>query len=395
METNKIVGALCATLLAFLGFGFMAEQIYSPHHSDELAFALAVEEDEAEDEVAVEIDLASLLAVADPAAGERAFRKCAACHKVEDGANGVGPHLHRVVGRGIGDVAGFNYSGALPGDEDWTPENLFAFIENPRGWAPGTSMSYAGIKDAAERAALIAWLNEVGGAPIAFDPPAEEAAAEPVEAVAEAVEETAEPVAEAAAEAVEETVEAAEETVAEAAEEAAETTEVAPDAAAEAVEAVEETVAEAAEAVEETIEEAAEAVEETVAAVAPEAAAPAAGGMSAAMAAVFASADLAEGEKVFRKCRACHKVEDGANGVGPHLHGVVGREIAAVDGYRYSDALPAGETWTVENLYAYLENPRGWAPGTKMAFAGLKTSEERANVIAWLNQQSDSPIPLE
>lgn len=103
---------------------------------------------------------------------------------------------------------------------------------------------------------------------------------------------------------------------------------------------------------------------------------------------VFASADPAAGEKVWAKCRACHKV-DGSDGVGPHLNGVVGRAIAASAGFGYSDALAgkSGETWTPENLEAFLTNPKGWAPGTKMSFAGLPKVEERANLIAWLATQ--------
>ncbi|RGP38202.1 c-type cytochrome [Pseudotabrizicola alkalilacus] len=101
--------------------------------------------------------------------------------------------------------------------------------------------------------------------------------------------------------------------------------------------------------------------------------------------AIFAAADAGAGESVFAKCRACHKL-DGADGVGPHLNGIVDKAKAASAGYAYSDTLlgMAGETWTPENLYAFLQNPRGYAPGTKMAFAGLPRSDERANLIAYL-----------
>ena len=93
---------------------------------------------------------------------------------------------------------------------------------------------------------------------------------------------------------------------------------------------------------------------------------------------------------MFRKCQACHKVEDGQNGVGPHLYGVVGREIAAVDGYSYSDALSGKDgAWDAAALDAFLANPREWAPGTKMSFAGLRKEDERANVIAYLNSIDD------
>jgi len=100
---------------------------------------------------------------------------------------------------------------------------------------------------------------------------------------------------------------------------------------------------------------------------------------------VFASADAGKGERVFNKCRACHKLEDGANATGPHLYDVVGREVDAVDGFGYSGALEeVADVWSPENLNGFLENPRGYAPGTSMAFAGLSSVEDRANLIAYL-----------
>lgn len=98
------------------------------------------------------------------------------------------------------------------------------------------------------------------------------------------------------------------------------------------------------------------------------------------------AADAAKGEKVFGKCKACHKLEEGANGTGPYLYGVVGRQIASVDGYNYDDALTSlsGGVWSPEELSHFLENPRGYAPGTKMTFSGLKKIDDRANLIAYL-----------
>lgn len=102
-------------------------------------------------------------------------------------------------------------------------------------------------------------------------------------------------------------------------------------------------------------------------------------------AAVLASADAAKGEKVFGKCKACHKLETGANATGPYLNGIVNRAVGAAEGFGYSGALVAvAETWTPENLNAFLENPKGFAPGTKMSFAGLKKIEDRADLIAYL-----------
>ncbi|MBL8562466.1 MAG: cytochrome c family protein [Gemmobacter sp.] len=103
---------------------------------------------------------------------------------------------------------------------------------------------------------------------------------------------------------------------------------------------------------------------------------------------VFAAADAAKGEKVFAKCKACHKV-DGTDGTGPHLNGVVGRAKASIASFGYSDALKAmaADSWTPENLEKFLTNPKGYAPGTKMSFAGLPKVDDRANLIAWLATQ--------
>lgn len=99
--------------------------------------------------------------------------------------------------------------------------------------------------------------------------------------------------------------------------------------------------------------------------------------------------DAAAGEKVFRKCQACHAVGvDAKNKVGPILNGVVGRTVAAVEGFKYSDVLvelaAAGTAWTPEELDAFLAKPRNYAKGTKMSFAGLRKEADRANVIAYL-----------
>jgi cytochrome c len=100
---------------------------------------------------------------------------------------------------------------------------------------------------------------------------------------------------------------------------------------------------------------------------------------------LYAAADVAAGEKVFAKCKACHKL-DGTDGTGPHLNGIVDKLKASSDGFAYSDALVAmaGDTWTPDNLNGFLESPKGYAPGTKMSFAGLPKVDERANLIAYL-----------
>lgn len=102
---------------------------------------------------------------------------------------------------------------------------------------------------------------------------------------------------------------------------------------------------------------------------------------------VLASADAAAGEKVFGKCKACHKI-DGSDSTGPHLNGVVGRNVASVAGFNYSDGMKAhaaeAPVWTPDALQHFLTNPKTAAKGTKMTFAGLPKVEDRANLIAYL-----------
>lgn len=126
-------------------------------------------------------------------------------------------------------------------------------------------------------------------------------------------------------------------------------------------------------------------------------AAPAPAASSAPQVSEVASAvDLHAGEKVYAKCKSCHALAAGKNGVGPSLHGVVNRALGSVEGYRYSDAMKAraAETWTPELLDRYLADVKGTVAGTKMSFAGLAKAEDRANVIAFLAQQADTPIPV-
>lgn len=98
--------------------------------------------------------------------------------------------------------------------------------------------------------------------------------------------------------------------------------------------------------------------------------------------------DAVAGEAVFTQCRTCHMIEDGKNAVGPTLYGVVGREAGSVGGFNYSDAnANADVTWTAEVLYDYLKAPRDFMPGTRMAFAGIKDAQDRADLIAYLASQ--------
>ena len=116
------------------------------------------------------------------------------------------------------------------------------------------------------------------------------------------------------------------------------------------------------------------------------------------IAALMSMGDVASGEKIFKKCAACHSiVKGGKNNIGPALYNVVGRNIGVAENYKYSKALVAYGTdkqWTFEELNGYLTKPAKWIKNGKMAFAGLRKEKDRASVIMYLNQNSDNPLPL-
>ncbi|WP_281858240.1 c-type cytochrome [Litoreibacter halocynthiae] len=170
MTMTKVLGALCGSLLVFLLGGWAADLIYhggEGGHGDEhqQAYVIEVEGGEAEvEEEVVEVDFDEMMAQSDAEKGAKVFSKCKACHKLEDGANGTGPHLWGVVGRDIAAIDGYGYSDVLIGKEgEWSPAQLQAFLENPKAYAPGTKMSFAGLKKIEDRANLIAYLETIGG----------------------------------------------------------------------------------------------------------------------------------------------------------------------------------------------------------------------------------------
>ena len=113
--------------------------------------------------------------------------------------------------------------------------------------------------------------------------------------------------------------------------------------------------------------------------------------------ALFASTSAAEGAKVFKKCAACHSIKKGgANKIGPALWGVLGRSAGSIPDYKYSKAMAAhGKNWSFEEMNGFLIKPKDWIKGTKMSFAGLKKPKERAAVILWMNENTNSPLPLQ
>lgn len=162
MTLTKIGGGLSAALLAILLASWATESIYLSGQpadgvqgyvvdtGDDDAPAEPVEEGPSFDEV---------YASADPAAGQTAYRPCAACHSVDPGENKTGPSLHGVVGRAPGTEEGFSYSSGFADLNDaWTPAELEAFIEAPRTYDPNTKMTYAGMRSIQDRADLIAYL---------------------------------------------------------------------------------------------------------------------------------------------------------------------------------------------------------------------------------------------
>ena len=167
-KVNMYLGTIIGSLLFFLLLGYFSERIFvggGGEENEQLAFAVEIEVEAGETEEAT-IDLAALVAAADPAKGKKLFGKCKACHKLADGANGVGPFLWGVVGRPIGSAPGFNYSdGIASHGGDWSLDNLLGFLEAPKTWSPGTKMAFKGLPKIEDRINLIVYLNEADGSP--------------------------------------------------------------------------------------------------------------------------------------------------------------------------------------------------------------------------------------
>mgnify|MGYP001240723751 FL=1 len=111
---------------------------------------------------------------------------------------------------------------------------------------------------------------------------------------------------------------------------------------------------------------------------------------------ILAMGDIAHGEKIFKKCSACHVIASGGkNMIGPNLWGVIGRQAASVPNYKYSKAMIAyGKEWSFEEMNSYLIKPQTYVKGTKMAFAGLRKERDRASVILYMNSKGDNPKSL-
>jgi len=347
LEFNKIAASILTAGVVAMGSGFVADLLVNPKTPDEPAYAVATKDKDKgggkPSKPKGPRSVLPLMASADAGAGENAARACQACHSFNKGGpNKVGPNLYNVVGSKIASAEGFSYSQALMDKEgEWTYEKLSKFLHNPSGWAPGTKMSYAGVKDVEKRANLIAYLREQADSPMDLPSEDEVAAAKKADAGDTA---------------------------------SGDGGGGSGDGGSGSTGGEQMAKAEGAT---------------------DKGASGGDGGGNAH--AMIAKASAAKGESAVAVCKACHSFNKGGpNKVGPNLYNVVGSDIAADESFSYSDALKSKEgSWTYDKLWAYLENPQGWAPGTNMSYPGIKDPAKRANVIAYLKQQSDNPPELE
>ena len=170
-ELNKILGAVLGTCLILLVTSFAASALFAPNKPEKPGFEIAVKEEAAGGEKAAAAapsePIEKLLQTASVQKGEQAAKKCAACHDfTKGGPNKVGPNLFGIVGDKKGEGRGFNFSAAMKGKGGtWTIDDLNKFIDNPKGFVPGTAMGFAGIQKDSERADVIAYLNSLSDSP--------------------------------------------------------------------------------------------------------------------------------------------------------------------------------------------------------------------------------------
>ena len=353
-EFNKVAGGLLLAGVVTMFIGIFGNTLVPKqdggHGAEPHGIEMAAAAPTARAKPAGPEPIAAILAEADIARGESITKKCTTCHTfTEGGATKQGPNLYNIVGADIAAREGFKYSDAMaehPGE--WDYANLNAFLFKPKNFVKGTKMTFVGLKKTRDRADLIAYMRTLSASPQALpegeDPePAQEGESEP-KAVLPVV-----PDREQAA-----------------AEPEAPPLEAAPES-------------EARQAWSFSLIGAAMAAEP-----------------AGSLVERLAAADPEAGKKVWRKCKACHTIDKGGKKrIGPNLWNIVGADVGAREGFKYSKGMIAfGGKWTYERLDAYLTKPRKVVKGGKMAFVGLKKPKDRANVIAFMRTMADEPLPL-
>jgi cytochrome c len=172
-ELNKIIAAILMVALLVIGIGKISNVIFYVEKPKTPGYAVEVEQvastSTSTENTAVEkIDISSLMAMGDVAAGKKIFKKCAACHSItKGGKNKIGPALYNVVGRKVGDVTDYKYSKALAAyDKEWNFVELNGFLTKPAKYIKGTKMAYAGLRKEKDRASIIKYLNQNSDSPL-------------------------------------------------------------------------------------------------------------------------------------------------------------------------------------------------------------------------------------
>ena len=166
-ELNKIIAAVLMVALLVIGLGKIADGIFQVKKPKNPGYRVEIEKQLPSDtsqqsEIVEKIDIAAIMALGDIASGEKIFKKCAACHSINQGGkNKIGPALYNVVGRAVGGVDDYKYSKTLASyDKEWTFEELNGFLTKPSSYLKGTKMSYAGLRKEKDRASVIKYLNQ-------------------------------------------------------------------------------------------------------------------------------------------------------------------------------------------------------------------------------------------
>ncbi len=163
-RNNTIIGWALAAGIAALGFSIISGKLFHPDKPKKQGYVIQGVESGGAGGGAAAVPIATLLTTADAAKGEAIFKKCVACHTIDaGGANGIGPNLNAVLGKALGSKAGFAYSEALKGKGgNWSFETMNEWLTNPKKFAPGNKMTFAGLGNPEERAALLLYLNAQG-----------------------------------------------------------------------------------------------------------------------------------------------------------------------------------------------------------------------------------------